>query len=143
MMINKLKENKKLVTLIGCGVLVVAVIVILLFLFVFNSNKSALTKELNKAGVNFYENFYYNQVGNDDNERKEFLSKYAAVGIKIDLENLARTTDNKDEFINKFVNKKTKEKCNINNTKITIYPKEPYGQKDYKMDVVLDCGFEK
>ena len=63
--------------------------------------------------------------------------------IKIDLENLARTSENKDELLNKFVNKKTGDKCNVTNTKITIYPKDPFGQKDYNVETNIDCGFEK
>ena len=137
------KFNAKTIGIIVGGVVLVAAIVCVLVFFVFKDNKGELSKELENAGKNFYEEFYYNQVGKDDKERADFLGKYATIGIKIDLENLARTANNKDELLNKFVNKKTGEKCNTTNTKVTIYPQDPYGQKDYKIETTIDCGFDK
>lgn len=145
--VEKTKENKKTnVKLIACiagGVVLVAAIVCLLIFFVFNSNKNQLTNVLESEGRSFYEEFYYKQVGKDDKERATFLAKYATIGIKIDLDNLSRTSSDKEDLLSKFVNKKTGEKCNANNTKITIYPQDPYGQKDYKIETSLDCGFDK
>ena len=31
----------------------------------------------------------------------------------------------------------------INGTKVTFYPKAPYGKTDYKIEVTLDCGFDE
>ena len=146
---NKIKEffkDKKNIKVVGCavgGIVVIALIVLVLVLFVFKSNEAKLTKELEDVGRNFYEEFYYKQVGNSDSDKSEFLSKFSTIGIKIDLENLARTSDNQEELLKKFVNKKTGEECNKNNTKITIYPKDPYGQKDYTIETTIDCGFDK
>ena len=140
---KEINNRKKLIVCIISGVIVVAAIVLVLIFFVFKDNKSQLSNEIESAGKNFYENFYYNQVGKDDKEKQEFLSKYATIGIKIDLENLARTSDNKDALLDKFINKKTGQKCNTTNTKVTIYPKDPYGQKDYTIESVIDCGFDK
>ena len=135
-----LKDKRVIVSI--CIVVVIAVIVTLLF-FVFRSNKSALNKELENIGRNFYENYYYDQAGKDDNERKAFLAQFTTAGIKVDLDNLARASKDKDEILNKFVNKKTGEKCNEINTKVVIYPIEPYNKTDYKIDVAIDCGFSK
>ena len=33
--------------------------------------------------------------------------------------------------------------CNNKTTRAIIYPKSPYGKKDYKVEVELDCGFDK
>ena len=39
--------------------------------------------------------------------------------------------------------KEGKEKlCDVDNTKIVLYPVEPYGEKDYKIEVVTACGFK-
>jgi len=134
-------KDKRVLAIIG-GVIVVTIIICIL-IFVFGSNKSALNKELEQIGRNFYENYYYDQAGNTDSEKKAFLTSFVSAGIKVDLENLARASENKEEIINKFVNDKTGEKCNGNNTKVIIYPKDPFGQKDYTIDVTLDCGFDK
>ena len=32
--------------------------------------------------------------------------------------------------------------CNTTSTRAIIYPKSPYGRKDYTIKVELDCGFE-
>lgn len=137
------KKNIKLVGIIVGAIVVVVAVVLLLVFVVFKDNKSVLTNELENAGKNFYENFYYNQVGSNESEKKDFLSRYATIGIKIDLENLARTSENQDELLSKFVNKKTGQECNKANTKVTIYPKDPYGQKDYTIESTIDCGFNK
>lgn len=34
------------------------------------------------------------------------------------------------------------DKCDVDNTKVIIYPQEPYGEKDYKLEVVTACGFK-
>lgn len=135
------KKNNIIITAVVALVLVAGII--LLVVFTSNNQEKELTKELETIGRNFYEDFYYSQIGENDEERATFLSKYSTIGIKVDLENLARTLDNKEETLAKFVNKKTKQSCHLTNSKVTIYPQDPYGKTNYKIDVTLDCGFEK
>ena len=136
--------SKKTNIIITAAVAIVLVAgIILLFVFNGGNQEKELTKELETVGRKFYEDFYYSQIGENDEERAKFLSKYSTIGIKVDLENLLRTVENKDEETAKFKNKKTNESCHMTNSKITIYPQDPYGKNDYKIDVVLDCGFEK
>ena len=93
-------------------------------------------------GKDFYENFYYEQVGSTNEERANFLSKYESIGIKINLDNLSRYDNNKNaDKLNEFVNKKTNKSCDKVNTKVTIYPKKPYNKTSYKIETQLDCGF--
>ena len=143
---NKIKEffSKKTNIIICCAIVAVIIIGVVLAIVLGGGNQEKeLTKELESMGRNFYENFYYSQIGENDEDRSAFLSKFSALGIKVDLENLGRTLENKDEQLAKFVNKKTNQQCNQTNTKITIYPQDPYGKGDYKIEVTLDCGFEK
>lgn len=135
------KKRNVIITSVVAGVLVIAIVLIILL--GANNQEKKLTSELESIGRNFYEEFYYSQIGSNDEERASFLSKYSTIGIKVDLENLARTLDNKDEELAKFVNNKTKQSCHLTNSKVTIYPQDPYGKTDYKIDVTLDCGFEK
>ena len=79
---------------------------------IFNNNSKnesqKLTKELKELGISFYEDFYYNQIGKTDEEKKTFLEKYTDIGIKVSLDNLARyKKDESEEIIKKFVNSKT------------------------------------
>ena len=39
-------------------------------------------------------------------------------------------------------NSKTNQECDKTNSMVIIYPKEPYGKKDYRIDTNLVCGFE-
>lgn len=46
-------------------------------------------------GVQFYEDFYYNQIGKNETERKVFLEKYKDIGIKVSLDNMLRSKKQK------------------------------------------------
>lgn len=140
---KKSKVDSKLV-IIPLVVVVLAVVLGLLVSFGKGDNQNELEKSLKEMGKNFYENFYYEQIGTSADERTKLLSKFTTVGIKVDLENLSRYNDGefKDE-IKKFKNKKTDKSCNRTNTKVVIYPKSPYGKTDYSVEAELDCGFSK
>ncbi len=143
-----LKKEKKIDTRVIIGI-VVAVLLILIAFFVFanfnkGNNKKELETSLTEMGRDFYEDFYYDQVGTSAEERTSLLSNFSTVGIKVDLDNLGRYKNGKfKDEISKFINKKTNEKCSKTNTKVIIYPKSPYGKTDYKVEVELDCGFDK
>ena len=77
------KNNSVICIVIG-AVLVVALIVAACFMFIKKGGQEAsLSKSLESMGKDFYENFYYTQVGSTDEERADFLSKYESIGIKI------------------------------------------------------------
>ena len=54
---------------------------------------------LQEMGIDFYENFYYEQVGKNEQERKQVLEKFKDIGIKISLSNLEKynTEANKEK----------------------------------------------
>ena len=106
------------------------------------SNEKKLDTSLVEMGREFYEDFYYEQVGTSSDERTNLLSKFTDIGIKVDLDNLGRYKNGEfKEKISEFKNTKTDEKCNKTNTKVIIYPKSPYGKTDYTIKAELDCGF--
>ncbi len=127
------------------GILVVLGGIVALIVFVilpmFNkNNQEELNMELEKLGKDFYENYYVESIPEAD--RETMLVKFENIGIKVNLENLSRySTDiNLDEI---FVNAETDEKCNLEDSKVTIYPKAPYGKTDYTIENTLVCGFEE
>ena len=139
------KENKtNLIIIIGVVVLIVVAIVLATIFGKGNGNQErVLNAKLKELGVNFYENFYYDQLGESQEEREETLKKFSDKGIKIDLDNLIRlNSDNSEDLKSSFVNKKTGSSCDAKSTKVIIYPKENYGKKDYKIETVLECGFK-
>lgn len=128
-------KKKSLLCMIGGIVLIIALIVVGCFMFLKKGGQEAsLSKSLESMGKDFYENFYYTQVGSTDEERANFLSKYETIGIKINLDNLSRYDNNKNsDKINKA--------CDRTNTRVIVYPQKPYNQTSYKIETQLDCGF--
>ena len=72
------------------------------------------------------------------------LKKYEELGIKVNLDNLSRYNNKEnEELVKTFVNNKNNEACNLQDTKVIIYPKSPYNKTDYTIEVQLVCGFEQ
>lgn len=145
---NKIKEffrNKKNVTIcaIVLGVLVVAGagIGISYSINSTGAKKASLENELKEMGKDFYENFYYDLVVKDHGTDQ--ISKFNTVGIKVDLSNLERYKSDNKEKVEKFVNPKTNQSCNKDETKVVIYPEDPYGKTNYRLETILSCGFDE
>jgi len=146
--INNIKSffSRKNVLIIKLSIMAI-ILLFIIFGFIFNKMnlfaKVDLKESLKEMATDFYENFYYNQVGqleNDEVDKTKFLEEFKSVGIKISLKNLEEYDDGKYvEEIAKFVNSKTKKPCNKYNTRATIYPKEPYGKTDYEIEINLEC----
>ena len=100
--------------------------------------KSVLEEELSDLlsakAIEFYENFYYANIGNNDEERASKVAKYEKNGIKVDYENL--TQYNKD--YNSY-EKLHSYNCSTTLTKAVIYPVAPYTSKDYIIQTELIC----
>ena len=143
--LNFLKRlNKKVVCMIGGVILAIAVIVTIVILALNNkSNEKELNAKLEELSASFYEGFYYDAMVKNYGINQ--VAQYANVGIKVSLDNLIRSSglDKDEELTNFFVNSKTGKACDKNNTKVIIYPQDPYEKKDYKLEIVLKCGFDK
>ena len=138
---GELNKPKTIIT----AVVLVAVIALVVVLVIPKGNKQEkeLTAKLQELGAQFYEGYYHKAIGSNDEERANNVKKYANIGIKVDLENLIRFNSNDQEALNKlFVNNKTETPCDQKNTKVTIYPEGNFGEKDYRIEVQLSCGFE-
>ena len=146
--LKKIKENKKIVLIVlGAIVLIVGVIVLISALGKEKvDEEEMLTNELEKIGRNYYEDYYYVSAANSDDlkDKKEYLENFSSVGLKINLENLQRYNNTlKDKNETNFKNTEKNKKCNAETSMVTIYPTDPYGKKDYKISVYLDCSFDK
>lgn len=134
---EKLLKDKKVLII---GGVVVLVIVVLLVVFSFgatkgtsskNQNKESLDTVLTDLGKKFYEEHYYNSL--DD---KTKLANFQESGLNISLTNLDVIMPITDEVKTKLNAKK----CDMDKTKVLIYPKNPYGAKDYTIKVELTCN---
>ena len=58
------------------GVLLILIMMLSLFMFKKDNQEEELNQLLKQLGSEFYEEFYYDKVGNNLEERKKFLEKY-------------------------------------------------------------------
>lgn len=141
-----MNKNMKLKINLIIGFIVVLLIFLGLYFFKgVVSQEAQLKNKIETIGSDFYENFYYDQISsNKSNEEvTEFLERFEEIGIKVDLDNLARyDTDKYPNLEEEFLNKKESIQCDIRNTKAIIYPQKPFGKEDYKVESELDCGFD-
>lgn len=145
--VSFIKQRKKL-TLVA----LIAIIVIIVSLIItinltnkkgekFETNENELTELLEHLSSTFYEEFFYIQAGKDNKSRKEFVEKYNETGITTTLDNIIKSVAEAEEKISEFKNNVTNEKCDKEQTIAKIIPKEPYGVKDYELEITLKCGF--
>lgn len=132
-------KNKKIIYII-IGVIVV--LLIGFFLLLSNQKKKETSNDnpkenkedlLERIGKNFYEDYYHPEVLTVAGE--SLMNNLAQTGISISVSAIDVITP---------INKETKEyldtkKCDYENTKIFIYPKEPFGISDYTIKVDLAC----
>ena len=146
---KKRRFNTKNILIIGI------VLVVFVITLVFSTNnfsratgdtmenkEEALKRKLEKLGGDFYTNFYYPQINNAyaSNVRDEFLSRYTATGIKVNLDNLSRYNSLSYNMVEELM--PYSDDCNQEETVIVIYPSEPYGSNDFKIEINLVCDFE-
>jgi len=98
--------------------------------------KTLLENELLEIGKYFYEDYYYQSIIIYGKKPQSFLADFKDIGIKINLLNLANLSKYKEKIDKDFKN------CDSKETKVTIYPKDPYGSGDYEIEVSLSCSFE-
>lgn len=145
-----LEYNKKEI-LIGLLIFTLIGVAVVLVLVFTNGNKKEeqtqkdkLNGYLNELGKSFYEDYYYDAMASQNEDAiSDTLSKFSGIGIKVNLDNLSRYNgDGVEEKTKEFKNEKDEE-CDKKNTKVIIYPKEPYGKTDYEIETVLECGFSE
>ena len=127
------KGNKKIIFVITIIIILVLFLGVLVFLNL-DTEKRAETrlKQLSKI---FYKYYYEDNSDKKDKDKiKVFLSNYSTTGLTIRLKDMETYIDTK-----KVENYKDLKKCNAEETKITIYPKSPYGKEDFKVELNLKC----
>lgn len=139
-----MKKSKKILFVI---LLLILLIVVGLLIWFFTkdlrlSKEEKIVNDLTNMGNEIYMSYYYPSVSSDKNldETKEFLQKYETIGLKFNLTELEKYSE---DFSNKIKNFKNGDKsCDKTNTMVIIYPTSPYGKNNYNVQVSLDCGFK-
>lgn len=140
------KDNKKTRNIV-IAISAVTILLIIIFVCIFflkpKSNEEQLKENMKKMGTAFYEKFHYPQVLSILEDKSSYMEIAKETGITIYLTELSKYSGTDKKLVNSMKNSKTGDKCNPETTAVTIYPKEPYGKKDYTLEVTLDCGFDE
>ncbi len=147
---NKIKLNDKQKKLLIYGVLIISIMIVLIISVIVGkmNNKQdeqeRLTSYLKQEVKAFYEKNYYPQILDSIEDAKLFLSNFEKDGITISIEKLIENNVITEETAKKkFINKDNHKLCNFENTKVIIYPKDPYEKNSYTLKTILDCNTQK
>lgn len=129
-------KKKTIITIVGIIVLVLVIGGILLIpKLIKGPNKEKKLTDLTKE---FY-GYYYDEVSKA-NDIKQFLSNYKDSGLKITLGDIEVYLDGKHGTKGDYT---TFDKCDVDKTSVTIYPKEPYDKKSIDIKLDLSCSEAK
>lgn len=142
--LKKFFKNKKNLGLVIGGMILVIIIILGITLGTKKNSQINIEKTLKEMGTDFYENFYYENSGENDNDRVNAVKIYKETGIKVSLKSLQQYISSKNnKKSEEFINLKLEDKCDIENTIVIIYPKGDFEKKDYDIKVEMVCGFVK
>ena len=97
-------------------------------------NESSITEELTTKANQYYEEYFYPTIEDKD----AFFPLIVDSGIILTVNNLNTMVQVEESTIIELKNNK----CGLDDSKVIIYPSEPYGEKDYKVAVNLVCNQE-
>lgn len=135
-------KNKKKRIIITMMMIVIFIAVVIGIIFTSkNKVEVKFDEKVLNLSVEFYTNYYYKQLSYayENGELVNFLKQYNELGIKIDLDSIKEYSSLNNQYLLLSENKNLEENCNLKNTYVIFYPKEPYGITDYTTEVVLDC----
>lgn len=140
-----MKKGKKILLII---ILLILLVIIGFLIFFFTndlrlSDEEKIVNDLTSMGEEIYMSYYYPYISSGKNldEIKEFLQKYETIGLKFNLTELEKFSE---DFSNKIkrINNAGKT-CDKTNTMVIVYPTSPYGKNNYNIQISLDCNFKK
>lgn len=134
---NFFKQKSNILLISGMIILIILIIIFIVPSFKHkknynDDNSNFLEEQLKKIGKQFYENYYYSNLSSEEYAK---LANFSNNGIRIDITNLEVIISLDDSIKNQL----EKDNCDFDQTKIVIYPKEPYGKQDYSVELELSC----
>ena len=135
---------KKVGKAIAIFLLIILVLVLgyLVYNYFYGGTKEQkIERKLKKMTKSFYEDYYYDLLLEDKGSSDkvvEYLSKFSKTGLKISFDSLKAYYDQTSNM-----NYTELTVCDEIDTKVIIYPKEPYGKTDYTMEYKLSCDLEE
>lgn len=132
---TKKKMNKKvwsIIIVICLLIILISTIIVVSKISKNNTNtdrSNVVAKELKELTKEFYEEKYYDTID------VEILKKSKDSGLRVNLKDLYIRCD-RDK---KIVDPTTGNRCNEEETYAVIYPTEPFGKTDYKVEYTINC----
>ena len=125
--------KKKNIIVVVCIIILVLIIggILLLPKLFNNSGKENKVKSLTRE---FY-SYYYDEISKSNNA-KDFLKNYTESGLTINLGDIEVYLDGKK---GKTEDYSLLEKCDLDKSYATIYPKSPFDKKSIDINVKLEC----
>ena len=129
-------KNKKNLVLIFALIALIIVVIVVVSINPFKKKEekivsdTTLEESIASVAINYYEDFY-SKLDNPGDALKDF----SEVGLTKHLTELNEFK----EFDTEIANTLKEKECDYNTSKIIIYPEDPYGEKDYTFEVILDC----
>lgn len=129
---EKKGTGKKVLAVIG---IILLLIIIGTIIFVRFSKRFRQELRVKNVAGSFYKYYYEDNSDKTDKDKiKVFLSNYASSGLRVRLGDMETYIDT-----HKVENYSVLKNCDKDKTKVTIYPKAPYGKTDYEVKVKLSC----
>ena len=140
------KMNNKNIILVVAAIVVIGIITALIIVnpfkngIKFKSNKENMNikdiiSEVDKLGHKYYDTIFYPYI----EKPEELLSLFTDSGINITLSDVKNVV----EMDEKLVKALDKHKCDLEKSKVYIYPSAPYKAENYKVEVELSCENNK
>ena len=128
-------------TIITVILLAMITVVLAVLAVIFNTPERVVKSKIESIAADYYENFFYQSIVEYKTTQKELektMQKYEKDGFsRITLQQLLLYDNQKHADAAETL----KNYCNESETAVTIYPKAPYGQKDYHVEYDYSCEF--
>ena len=125
-------KKKNIIAIVGIIILLLIIGGVIFIPKIFKGASKEV--ELINLTKEFY-GYYYSEVAKS-NDVEKFLKGYKDSGLRISLGDLEVYLNGKKAAEQDY---STFEKCDVDKTYATIYPKDPYGKKDIEVKVTLSC----
>ena len=124
--------KKLIVLLIVSGTILLATIIIGLIMYFTNESlEEQRINYMQDLGEMFYDKYFNDLLSKDEADN---VKDFAESGLEVSLESLSLIDASKRDEIDELFTS-----CNKGTTYAIIFPKEPFGAKDFTIDVKLDC----
>lgn len=128
-------EQKLKVIFIVLLVLLIGVSGVKIFCSVYFQPKASVERELESLAKDYYENYYYDSLENP----AEVLAEFRETGLPTAYLRKLLAFDNGRHAASAEVFDSAKYKCDTNTTGVKIFPEEPYGKTDYRVEYKYAC----